>query len=462
MAWFKKLINYLEDRTGIGAAVKPLLDHLVPPKSKWSYVFGSATLFCFLLQVVTGIGLSFLYEPSSADAYHSLQYITNQAYLGNILRGIHYYGASGMILFAGIHLIRVYITAAYKYPREINWVTGVILLFLTVAMGFTGQLLRWDSNGVWSTVVAAEQAGRVPIIGTYLARVLLGGPTIGDNTLSRFFAFHVFAIPALMFLLIGLHLFLVIRNGISEPPKAGRLVDPKTYKKWYDDMLKKVGVPFWPNAAWRDALFGACVILAIIGLAIVFGPPALTKPPDPSSIDAVPEPDWYMIPFFAVFALMPPKIGSYIIFFGPLFTILIFLSVPFISNRGERHAIRRPWAVFGVLTTLSFIFGFMYLGYQANWSPHFDTPPLANTMQFKQANLENGLNLFYKKGCQYCHRINGVGGKRGPDLSLIARSWNPQQLKVQITNGALNMPAYGGILTKNEMNDIVSFLMTRK
>ncbi len=183
------------------------MEHPLPPDSKWSYVFGSATLFCFLLQVFTGIGLALLYQPSSNDAYASLQYIMEKAPLGNILRGIHYFGASGMIIMMGIHLIRVYLTAAYKFPREMNWITGVVLLLLVVAMGFTGQLLRWDDNGVWSAVVGAEQLSRFPLIGKPLAHLLIGGDTIGGKSLSRFFAYHVFIFPAMLFGIVGFKMY---------------------------------------------------------------------------------------------------------------------------------------------------------------------------------------------------------------------------------------------------------------
>ncbi|WP_431210307.1 cytochrome b [Puia sp. P3] len=244
MPIIKKIAEWLEDRTGIGDAIRRLAKHPVPPGSKWAYVFGSATLFCLVLQVITGVALSLMYQPSSSDAYRSLQFITDEARFGRLLRGIHYFGASGMIVMVGAHMIRVYIMAAYKYPREMTWVTGVFLFILTVAMGFTGQLLRWDSNGVWSSVVAAEQLGRIPLIGRPAARLLLGGDTLGSHSLSRFFAYHVFIVPAFIFLLVGFHLFLVLRNGISEPPKAERPVDKRTYRQWYKDMLAKEGFLF--------------------------------------------------------------------------------------------------------------------------------------------------------------------------------------------------------------------------
>ncbi len=458
----KKIGNWMEERTGIAAAIKPLAEHLVPPGAKWAYVFGSATLFCFVLQVVTGVGLALLYQPSSEEAFKSLQYITNQATMGKLLRGLHYFGASGMIIMVGLHMIRVYITAAYKYPREMSWISGVFLLFLTIIMGFTGQLLRWDSNGVWSSVVAAEQLGRIPLIGASLVNVLLGGPTIGAQSLSRFFAYHVFLFPALIFALVGFHLFLVFRNGISEPPKAGRLVDPKTYQRWYQDMLKREGVPFWPNAAWRDTLFGALVIMAIVGLAFVFGPPALTQPPDPTLLHTTPRPDWYMLPIFALFALMPPDTESYVIVIGPIVTVVALLVLPFVSNKGERSPIRRPWAVFGTILVVVIVGTLLNIGLISPWSPNFDTKPLVSQVAFHDPTLVEGADLFYKKGCQYCHQIDGHGGLTGPDLSQIGRTWTRNQLEIQIVNGRQNMPAYGSILSEQELQTLVAFLETRR
>ena len=463
MKTIKKMWAWIDDRSGITDMLNPLIKHLVPPGSKWSYVFGSATLFCLVLQVITGVALSLLYQPSSSDAYQSLQFITHKAKFGNLLRGIHYFGASAMIIMVGIHMIRVYITAAYKYPREMGWISGVLLLFLTIAMGFTGQLLRWDANGVWSSVVAAEQLGRIPVIGKLAARLLMGGNTIGGHTLSRFYSYHVFIIPAILFLFVAFHLMLVIRNGISEPPKMGRPVDPKTYRQWYKDMLAKVGVPFWPYAAWRDILFGAATIIAVISLAIIYGPPELTQPPNPAYIYTNPKPDWYMLAIFSLFALMPPKIESVVIFMGPVLTVLILLSLPFISHKGERSALRRPWAVFGSICVVVFVFSLFLLGEQSTWSPQFTAKPLTRAdIHSTDTLVIQGSALLYQRGCLYCHHIDNTGGLKGPDLTDIARRLSDEELRVRIVNGGTNMPAYGGILKKDELIAIIAFLKTRK
>ena len=463
MGFLHRVWHFLDDRLGISENLLPLAKHPVPPGAKWSYVFGSATLFCFTLMVVTGISLALLYQPTSADAYESLRYITHKATFGRVLRGIHYFGASAMIILVGVHMMRVYITASYKFPREMSWISGVFLLFLTLAMGFTGQLLRWDSNGVWSSVVAAEQAGRVPFIGTYLARLLLGGDTIGGQTLSRFFSYHTLWIPALIFALVGLHLYLVFRNGVSEPAVPGRLIDPKTYRKWYQNMLDKVGVPFWPYAAWRDVVFSVAVILAIVGLAVVVGPPELTQPPSPANIYTNPEPDWYLLPIFALYALMPANIESYLIIIGPVLTILAMLALPFVSNSGERSPLRRPWAVFGVVTVTVLVFSLLILGFQAPWSPKFDAKPLtANLVNSKNPTVIKGAALFANKGCLYCHLVDGHGGHRGPELTEVGRRLNPGELRIRIVNGGGNMPAYGGVISEKELATIIAFLETRK
>ncbi len=457
-----RLLAWLDDRSGLITAGKHALEHPVPPRTGWWYVFGSATLIAFILQVATGIALSTTYVPSSGQAYESLKFISEQAMLGRFLRGMHYFGASAMVLLIGIHVSRTYIMAAYKFPRELNWLTGAVLLLLTLALAFTGQLLRWDQTAVWSVIVGAAQAARMPIVGEQIGRFILAGDTIGGATLSRFFAFHVFFIPAIVFAFIGLHLALVLRHGISERVRDGELVDPATYRSRYASLLHREGVPFWPDAAWRDVVFGAAVTATIVLLALIVGPPDLGPPPDPSILEAYPRPDWYFLWYFALLALAPNNLESAIIVLGPLVFGAVLLLVP-LFNKGHRTMRRRPWAPLLVVFIWTTIVIFWVAGERADWSPDFGAQPLpASVVGDQRQEVVEGARLFHDKGCEFCHQIDGYGGRRGPELSDVASRMKPDEITARITNGGPNMPAYVRTLTPAQIRALMAFLSTRK
>ena len=215
---FQKTFNWIDERLGLKTIYSTVLDRKVP-KVNWWFTLGSASLFLFLLQGITGIMLTVYYVPSPDHAYDSIQYIMTGVSFGWLIRGIHHWGASLMVLIVFFHMLRTYFFGAYKYPREFTWVTGVLLLLLTLGMGFTGYLLPWNQRAYWATTVATSIAGTVPFIGNFINQVLRGGSDLSAVTLARFFSVHIWWFPAMIAGLIGIHLYMVIRLGISSVPK---------------------------------------------------------------------------------------------------------------------------------------------------------------------------------------------------------------------------------------------------
>jgi ubiquinol-cytochrome c reductase cytochrome b subunit len=439
------------------------LEHRVPKarKSAWLYVLGSATLVAFLIQIVTGIALASGYVASAGQAYNTLKFISGTDF-GRIVRGIHAFGASAMIILIGLHAIRVYVMAAYKYPRQMNWLTGAALLMLTLLMAFTGQLLRWDQTGFWSVMIAAAQAGKMPIIGNWMGHFIMAGDTVGGATLSRFFAAHVFFIPALIFLFVGFHLYLVLHNGISEPPEAGRPVEPKTYRSWYRALLARDGEPFWPDAAWRDVVFAFLLVVAVVALAVIVGPPELGKPPDPTIVEASPRPEWYFLWYFAVLSLIPKWSEDWVIILGPALFIATLILLPLVAGKGERSPIRRPWSFFIVAFIIFMIAYYGAVGKLAPWSPRMDASPLSvQVVGSGSGPVADGAKVFHDKGCEYCHLVSGYGGIRGPDLTYAGDTMTPAQMTTRIYSGGTNMPSYNGNLTPDQLSALLAFLSSR-
>ncbi len=217
MTIWRKTYDWLDERVGLNELYKGILDR-PEPKGNWWNTLGSASLFLFLLQCVTGIFLTVYYTPSPDHAYDSINYIMNGVAFGWLIRGIHHWGATLMIVVVFIHMLRVFVTASFKYPRELTWLIGVGLFLITLGMGFTGYLLPWSQQSYWATTVGTQIAGTVPFIGGFILRVLRGGTDLSALTLQRFFSAHIWMLPAALGGLIGIHLYLIIRHGESAWP----------------------------------------------------------------------------------------------------------------------------------------------------------------------------------------------------------------------------------------------------
>jgi ubiquinol-cytochrome c reductase cytochrome b subunit len=454
--------KWLDERSGLGAVWDVVGKHRVPKGSTWLYVFGTATLTALMIQIVSGVALATMYVPATGEAYASLQQISRPGTLSSIVRGMHYFGASAMVVLAVTHMIRVFLTGSFKFPRELGWASGVVLLLLTLGMAFTGQLLRWDQNAIWSVVVGADQAARTPIVGSALGDFIMGGRNLGGATLTRFYALHILVIPALILGGVSFHVYLVFRNGISEPARAGRPVRPGRYADVYARYVRWKGVPFWPFAAWRDVVFALLVVLTVVGLAVLAGAPSLGDPPDPTLINAEPRPDWYLLWYFAVLALLPPAWENVLIILMPAVGVGGLLLLPFVWPAGERSPRRRPWAVGSVFAGLAGLVALTVIGVRAPWSPRFDAPPLPDSVvASSDPQVQLGADLFHSRGCLYCHRVAGFGGERGPDLTFVGERLTEEQATLRILNGGTNMPSFAGIVAPSEISALVAFLQSR-
>jgi quinol-cytochrome oxidoreductase complex cytochrome b subunit len=211
-------VDWVDERTSLTGVARWAMFRKVPKGTNWFYTLGSATLFAFLNQAVTGVFLAMYYDPSPTHAYESIRYVTNEAFLGEFVRGMHKWGSTVMVILIFLHMARTFFFGAYKYPRELNWVIGVALLILTMAMSFTGYLLPFDQRSYWATIVGVNINGTGPFVGPYLSDFLRAGPDFGATTLSRFYAIHMLLIPGALIALISAHLYLVAKLGTTAPP----------------------------------------------------------------------------------------------------------------------------------------------------------------------------------------------------------------------------------------------------
>ncbi|MFV0415416.1 MAG: cytochrome b N-terminal domain-containing protein [Chthoniobacterales bacterium] len=455
--------EWLDKRLYLQKVFDATAGHKVPKTSgSWWYVFGSATLLCFSIQIITGILLALVYVPSGAEAYTTLLYLNFQQPLGWFIRAMHSYGSNFMVLFMCIHMTQVFLFGAYKYPRELTWISGIFLMVFTLGMSFTGQILRFDQDAYWGLGIGASIMGRVPVMGQSLVNMMLGGPIIAGDTLSRFFSLHVFVLPGLIIAVISLHLRLVLKKGINEFPKPGTAIRRETYDEEYEGIIEKEGVPFVPKAISKDLIFSAFVLLLIIACSAYFGPTGPNGPPNPLDINTAPRPDLPFLWIFAVAALLPPYMETVVLLLGPMVIGVILIALPFIDNVGEKSALRRPFAVIVTVLVWLALLTLTYLGKTSPWSPHMeawsrDITPEEFIDDRSPLELRGNLVVQYKQ-CRNCHAIGDIGGKRGPDLAGVASRLTVPQLTRQLLQGGGNMPAYGHNLTPAETSAVVAYL----
>jgi ubiquinol-cytochrome c reductase cytochrome b subunit len=463
-------LSWLDERVDLIGVRRGLLDRKMPGGLTLWHTLGSATLIVFVVQVVTGVVLAMYYSASPDHAYDSIRYLQDQVAMGSVIRGIHHWGSSAMVVLVLAHMTRVFVMGAYKYPREINWLLGVMLLFIVLAFGFTGYLLPWDQKAYWATQVGTNMAGTTPVVGGVLVRLLRGGGQLGAATLSRFFALHVLLLPLLLGTVVFLHLAIVIRQGIAPRSKAledgaPARTDDAEYPAYYHDAYarnKAAGVPFWPDITTKDVVVGMIVVLLLLYLALAFGA-GLEPPADPTDSSYVPRPEWYFLPLFQLLKLVPGSLESLAAVGLPAFLVVLLLSLPFFDRRSTRSFKKRPAAT-ASLAFLSASCAFLIGSSMMEEAP---TAVVAEAGRQLTSGERAGRALYQAQGCSGCHAIAGKGGgskEDAPALTDVGLKHSGAWLHSFLENPLRfhpesKMPSYGPpTLSHQEIEEVTRYL----
>jgi ubiquinol-cytochrome c reductase cytochrome b subunit len=486
------VLTWIEQRTGLVGQISEFLTEDVPGGASYWYVFGSATIFAMILQIVTGIFLTFYYAPSTASAWESTNYIYHNVPFGLFVISLHFWGATAMIALLFMHMLQVLLWGAYKAPREIMWVLGILLLVVTLVLGLTGYLLPWDMNALFASQVAINIASSVPIVGNATQQFLSGGPGIGTLTINRFFGLHVWLMPAALVLLTAGHLAIFRHNGSAGPP-----VD--------HDLKKLPQGRFWPNQMFMDAAASFVVFAIIVALAI-WAPPGLDQKADPTQ-KFIAYPAWYFLALYGllrVAGLFPPllqpiaNLFATVVIPGGLVTFLILL--PFLDRNPSRQLSRRPW-VLGI-TALSLVIAIglslysqlaiqqeqaeageggppaaaaaasntLGAGTSAGASSTTGQSPTGGTQVAASGIAAHG-QAVYTQNCASCHQANGAGQAgvfpplagnpyvTGPPKQVIhTLLYGLQGAQVEGKTYGAQMPAWKGNLTNADIAAVITYI----
>lgn len=429
----KRLADWLDSRTGFRKGRSHLLDEPLPPGVGWWFVSGSILLFLLGLQVVTGVVLTMYYVPAPEYAYDSVRYIVDRLPFGAVVRALHFFGASFIVVAAALHMLRVVLFGSYRKPRELTWMTGVVLLLIILAFALTGYLLPWDQKAYWATIVTINIARSSPIVGEHVAALMRGGADLGALTLLRWYAAHVFLLPAALAAFVIAHLYLMRRHGISGPitgvPGQAR--------------------PFYPYQAFRDTVAMAAVFAVLLTFAFTVRVP-LDAIADPSDANYVPRPEWYFLSLFQLLKYFPGPLEPVATIVIPGLVVTGLLLLPFLDRRPDRHPLKRPlvtggFAVLGLGITL-----LTYLGLK-------DSPAHADPSDWNLLSLA-GQEFIQDDRCQSCHRVGGTANpladtrlRREPEW-LLAHAQDPE-----IIAPGLRRPPPGG-MTPSQGRSILSYL----
>jgi ubiquinol-cytochrome c reductase cytochrome b subunit len=521
----RRTLDWLDDRSGWRQVRSVLLDEPLPAGTGWFFALGSVLLGLLGVQLLTGAFLTLYYAPTPDHAYESIRFISS-GFSGRLVRGLHHYGARFIVVALVLHLLRVVAFASYKRPRELTWISGVVLLLIVLTFALTGYLLPWDQRAYWATVVTINIARLTPFAGDTIATALQGGASIGALTLTRWYALHVIFLPALLLLLVATHLVLMRRQGISGPvrPRSGP------------------AFRFYPAQTARDVVV-VTLVLALLTAFAWDGAPALEAPADPADASYVPRPEWYFLGLFQLLKYFPGhwEIFGALVLPGLALTLLALL--PWIDRSPDREPHRRRLALLTTAVAAGAVASLTALGWrdrpinapEAEWSPReiggrrlaanrgcdrchregevadpleqrpvgrgpewlaghvldpemiapgLREPPVTVTdrevaaivayvHQLSRApypgfpaQIETASTVFARY-CVGCHKLNGDGGSDGPDLTRAGEKHDVEDLRRWIVdpesvNPEAEMPAFGKRLSQEELDAIARYLAARK
>lgn len=448
-------MGWLDRRTGLDGLMREALDEPIPGGARFAYVFGSALLFIFISQVITGVFLALYYVPSADHAHTTVAYITKAVTAGSFLRSIHAYGSSAMVILLLLHVTQTFLYGSYKGRRELLWLSGCVLFAFVLCMAFTGYLLPWDQKAYFATAVGTNIAGEVPLVGAWLKIFMRGGADMGTLTLSRFFVAHVLGVPAALFAFIALHVYLFRKAGaagpISENPVSPQL-PPQ---------------PFYPRQVIIDAIFALGIILILAAIA-QFSPFELGPKANPADTRYLPRPEWYYIPIFQWLKYWPGSLSFLGVVVIPGIVAFLFASLPFLDRRMERRPWRRPIAVGTYTFIFLALFGLGYVSYRSDHAdPGYATQLLAQqkaTEEFMHQPFEpelssaslagigaasgdlrvaKGKAIYEAQSCNACHGDAGIGTAAGPKLTGIGARFSADQLAAALKAPTPKMIAGG-------------------
>lgn len=441
------VLDWIEDRTGLVSTLQHFMDEEIPASSGWKQVFGSVAVFLFMTQAFTGILLGLNYGPTPGEAYNSLRYIMTELTGGALIRGLHHWGASLMVIVVVLHMVQVFIWGAYKKPREATWMVGVVLLLFTLAFALTGYLLPWDNRAYWGTVVTTQIAGGVPVMGPYVVRLMGAESGVGVVTFARFYAAHVLVLPALTVLLIVFHVYLVRRHGAAPVP-GDELVPRKK---------------FYPQQVFKDTVAISGMFMLLFALSILAKAP-LGRLADPTDTTFIPRPEWYFQFLFQLLKYCEGPLELFATVILPGVTVGALFLVPFI-DRGPMVKVTKRTVAFVAVALCAIAWS----GLTA--ASIVQTPPAAfiaaneGPMDWLELSPEEvaGVGYFKSEHCGSCHTLGlAQEDKPGPNLGAGGVSRNAAWMIAHFRQPASVIPGSQMptvALKSAELNALAAFLL---